>query len=105
MVSILRSKCHVWVSPASFDLISDCLQGLFQEKDYLNGRFFHKRAFYLATIASAILQSKTLKVDVKYESLAGDCRLTKLVLTAVNGTQTYPVSLLLLSPLPRWFAD
>ncbi len=59
-------------------------QGLFQEKDYLNGRFFHKRAFYLATIAAAIQKSKKLDVDVVYESLRGDPRLTKLVLTPTN---------------------
>lgn len=66
--------------------VLNVLQNLFQEKDYLNGRYFHKRAFYLAAIASAIRQSKKLNVDAKYESSAEDCRLTKLVLTAVNGT-------------------
>ena len=61
-------------------------QSLFQEKDYMNGRFFHKRSFYLATIATAIKKAKSgLDVDVTYESLEGDPRLTKLVLTPTNG--------------------
>ena len=61
-------------------------QSLFQEKDYMNGRFFHKRSFYLATIAAAIKKAKSgLDVDVTYESLEGDPRLTKLVLTPTNG--------------------
>jgi U3 small nucleolar RNA-associated protein 22 len=48
-------------------------QSLFQEKDYLNGRFFHKRSFYLATIAAAIQKAKSgLQVDISYESLQGD---------------------------------
>ncbi|KDR65095.1 hypothetical protein GALMADRAFT_148991 [Galerina marginata CBS 339.88] len=48
-------------------------------------RFFHKRSFYLATIATAIQKSKSgPKVDLSYESLQGDPRLTKLVLTTKN---------------------
>ncbi|KAG6855530.1 hypothetical protein H0H87_001513 [Tephrocybe sp. NHM501043] len=55
---------------------------LFQEKDYLNGRFFHKRAFYLATIAAAAKSPKSgLKVEIQYDSQSDDPRLTKLVLT------------------------
>lgn len=61
------------------------MKTLFQEKDYLNGRYFHKRSFYLATIAAAIQKSKSLKVDVSYESSQGDPRLTKLVLTPRKG--------------------
>ncbi|KIY65485.1 Nrap protein [Cylindrobasidium torrendii FP15055 ss-10] len=60
---------------------------LFQEKDYLNGRFFHKRAFYLATL-SAALSSKIddLKVDLAYHSQMDNPRLTKLVLTPRPGS-------------------
>ncbi|KAG6918794.1 hypothetical protein DXG01_011546 [Tephrocybe rancida] len=55
---------------------------IFQEKDYLNGRFFHKRAFYLATIAAVAKSSKSgLNVDVQYDSHSDDPRLTRLILT------------------------
>ncbi|PPQ69344.1 hypothetical protein CVT24_001638 [Panaeolus cyanescens] len=68
--------------PFGVDLAVEMPNDLFQEKDYLNGRFFHKRAFYLATIAAAIKNPKSkLNVDVSYDSLSGDPRLTKLVLT------------------------
>ncbi|TFK21369.1 pre-rRNA processing protein Utp22 [Coprinopsis marcescibilis] len=64
------------------DVAVEMPESLFQEKDYLNGRFFQKKAFYLATIASAIQKSKSgLNVDLSYESSSGDPRLTKLVLT------------------------
>ncbi|GLB41186.1 putative U3 small nucleolar RNA-associated protein 22 [Lyophyllum shimeji] len=64
------------------DVAVEMPDSLFQEKDYLNGRFFHKRAFYLATIASAISSSKSgLNVEVQYDSLSYDPRLAKLVLT------------------------
>ncbi|RDB30862.1 Nucleolar protein 6 [Hypsizygus marmoreus] len=63
------------------DVALEMPDSLFQEKDYLNGRFFHKRAFYLATVAAAIKSSKSgLNVDVLYDSLSDDPRLTKLVL-------------------------
>ncbi|KAK7471072.1 U3 snoRNP protein [Stygiomarasmius scandens] len=64
------------------DLAVEMPSTLFQEKDYLNGRFFHKRAFYLATIAAAIINPKTglQNVDVSYVSQSDDPRLTKLVL-------------------------
>jgi U3 small nucleolar RNA-associated protein 22 len=63
-------------------------QGLFQEKDYLNGRFFQKKAFYLATIAQAVKCSDTgpnLGVDALYDCTASDTRLTTLVLCPRKG--------------------
>ncbi|KAJ6570241.1 Nrap protein [Mycena vulgaris] len=63
------------------DLAVEMPPTLFQEKDYLNGRFFHKRAFYLATLAAAIQNPKSgLDVEVTFESASNDPRLTKLVL-------------------------
>ncbi|KAG6888045.1 hypothetical protein C0995_010906 [Termitomyces sp. Mi166 len=63
------------------DVAVEMPNDLFQEKDYLNGRFFHKRAFYLATIAAAVKSSKSgLNVDVQYDSQSDNPRLTKLVL-------------------------
>lgn len=73
----VKAKDHV---PFEVDLAVEMPNELFQEKDYLNGRFFQKRAFYLATIAVAILSKNQLNVDVSYDSLLDDPRLTKLVL-------------------------
>ncbi|RPD65156.1 Nrap protein [Lentinus tigrinus ALCF2SS1-7] len=54
--------------------------GLFQEKDYLNGRVFQKRAFYLAVVAAALVGPKsTLPCEAFYESTSGDPRCTTLV--------------------------
>ncbi|OCH85324.1 Nrap protein [Obba rivulosa] len=56
-------------------------ESLFQEKDYLNGRYFHKRAYYMAVVAAAIADKKSaLNLDVLYESVSGDPRLTNLIL-------------------------
>ncbi|KAF7308582.1 Mannose-6-phosphate isomerase [Mycena chlorophos] len=66
------------------DLAVEMPSSLFQEKDYLNGRFFHKRAYYLAHLAHEIQHSKTLHVDVVYECAFNNPRLTKLVLQPRN---------------------
>jgi U3 small nucleolar RNA-associated protein 22 len=60
---------------------------MFQEKDYLNGRFFHKRAFFLASIAAATQRKKSgLDVDVLYESRSDDPRLTTLIIRPCKGS-------------------
>ncbi|EAU86967.1 pre-rRNA processing protein Utp22 [Coprinopsis cinerea okayama7 len=72
------------------DVAVEMPASLFQEKDYLNARFFQKKAFYLATIAQAIQNPKSgLNVDLFYESSSSDPRLTKLVLIPKSdGSQT-----------------
>ncbi|EEB89789.1 hypothetical protein MPER_12079, partial [Moniliophthora perniciosa FA553] len=63
------------------DLAVEIPSALFQEKDYMNGRFFHKRAFYLAALAAAISEPKSgLNVTATYMSMGDNPRLTKLVL-------------------------
>lgn len=52
----------------------------------MNGRFFHKRAYYLAVIANAIAKKKSgFNVDVLFDSASGDPRLTTLVLRSKQG--------------------
>ncbi|KAF9270066.1 Nrap protein [Marasmius fiardii PR-910] len=64
------------------DLAVEMPSALFQEKDYLNGRFFHKRSFYLAVIAAAIIADENIskKVSASYSSPGDDPRLTRLLL-------------------------
>jgi U3 small nucleolar RNA-associated protein 22 len=63
------------------------LQELFQEKDYLNGRFFHKRAFYLSVIAAHM--KKNLPVDVFYDSTNSDPRLSSLLIQSKEGWSSF----------------
>ncbi|KAK0211157.1 Nrap protein [Desarmillaria ectypa] len=68
------------------DVAVEMPDSLFQEKDYLNGRFFHKRSFYLAKLAEAICDKKRgLNVECSYHSLSDNPRLTKLVLESRPG--------------------
>jgi len=64
-------------------------QILFQEKDYRNLRVFHKRAFYLACIASSLQHTPAFSttLDIKYESPEGDTRKTVLILTPKAGKE------------------
>lgn len=53
---------------------------LFQPKDHLNGRFFHKRAFYLAVVAQSLSSSPKLSLQVMYDSPQADSRRTCLAI-------------------------
>jgi U3 small nucleolar RNA-associated protein 22 len=64
-------------------LLTVIIQSLFQEKDYLDARYFHKRSYYLAVIAQSI--STSLQVDTFYGAALGDPRLTVLVLRPRRG--------------------
>jgi len=79
------------------------LQGLFQEKDYMNSRFFHKRAFYLAVIAKRLTDpTSELAVDAYYESRRADPRLTLLILRPKHGASfRYWVTSLTMLTVPQ----
>ncbi|MCJ1250264.1 hypothetical protein MMC30_007490 [Trapelia coarctata] len=53
--------------PFVVDLAVTMPSGLFQEKDYLNYRYFRKRAYYLACIAAGIEETRDLKVNIQYD--------------------------------------
>ncbi|KAF9652507.1 Nrap protein [Thelephora ganbajun] len=67
------------------DLAVQMPNELFQEKDYLNGRFFHKRAYYLSVIAAHI--KKHLLVDLFYDSTNSDPRLPSLIIESKDGSK------------------
>lgn len=74
----------------SVDLSMEMPEALFQEKDYLDGRFFHKKSYYLAVLAQSI--STAFDVNTFYSSALGDPRLTTLVLRSRNGSSSYDFS-------------
>ncbi|KAL6304485.1 Nrap protein [Sparassis latifolia] len=68
-------------NPYNVDIAVAMPETLFQEKDYLHSRYFHKRAYYLAVIAASIADKNSgFTVNVSYESVGADPRLTTLVL-------------------------
>ncbi|KAJ4365624.1 U3 snoRNP protein [Neocucurbitaria cava] len=56
----------------SIDLVVTMPKTLFQEKDYLNHRYFYKRAYYLACLAAGIKASKEHKFELSFDCLNGN---------------------------------
>ncbi|KZV76888.1 Nrap protein [Peniophora sp. CONT] len=63
--------------PWTLDLAVSMPSALFQEKDYLNGRFAHKRAFFLAALAAHLVEKG---YDVQWSAPSSDARATVLLL-------------------------
>lgn len=55
---------------SSIDMIVVMPKSLFQDKDYLNLRYFHKRAYYLANLTASIKKELRGFIEVEFEHLA-----------------------------------
>lgn len=66
------------------DLLVEIPKDLFQEKDYLNNRYWNKRAYYLSMIALALKNSKKFSHEIYFGTLCDDPRLS---LITVEGVQ------------------
>ncbi|KAF2760726.1 pre-rRNA processing protein-like protein Utp22 [Pseudovirgaria hyperparasitica] len=69
----------------SVDLMISMPTALFQDKDFLNYRYFYKRAYYLACVAAILKGDKTHKLQVSYEMLHGN-QLLPVVIVHTNET-------------------
>ncbi|KAJ2812331.1 U3 snoRNP protein, partial [Coemansia furcata] len=70
------------------DVVVQMPAELFQERDYLNFRYFYKRAFYVAVLLIGLQQSALGEVfDVEFGRLRGDARLPIVVLRAKAGVK------------------
>jgi U3 small nucleolar RNA-associated protein 22 len=65
--------------------LADNPQSIFQEKDYLNYRYFYKRAYYLACIAAGIKKSTEHKFQLAFDCLSGNYLLPILVVRSTKG--------------------
>ncbi|KAI8889507.1 Nrap protein [Backusella circina FSU 941] len=66
------------------DVAVEMPASIFQDKDYSNYRYHHKRACYLAVLAGAIKASKKNKFDIEYSTLNGDLRRPILLVKPIN---------------------
>ena len=64
--SYARNTLIQFEDQLSIDLAVTMPAKIFQEKDYLNYRYFHKRAYYLAQIAVGINESKDIDFHIDY---------------------------------------
>ncbi|CAE6459247.1 unnamed protein product [Rhizoctonia solani] len=94
----------------SIDLAVEMPSSLLREKDHLNARYFHQRAYYLAVIASSLsAKGNSLGLtteDLAYESLEHDIRRTTLVIRPTKDSSSelsrskFPLSIRILPVLP-----
>ncbi|KAI9643426.1 U3 snoRNP protein [Ciborinia camelliae] len=73
------------------DMIVNMPKSIFQEKDYLNYRYFYKRAYYLATITAG-LQTSMSDLSLEYEFLNGNSLHPILVARWKSSTKADPNS-------------
>ncbi|KAI9364891.1 Nrap protein [Zopfochytrium polystomum] len=79
---------------ANIDVAVQMPDEMFQDKDHVNYRYFHKRAFYLAVLASVIRRNaKVVPVSLSFDTMiAGDRRRPVLVLSPVPNGSAYDFS-------------
>ena len=58
--------------PYVVDLAVTMPSSIFQENDYLNFRYFYKRAYYIACVAAAIRETKNLDLQLKFDFQDGE---------------------------------
>jgi U3 small nucleolar RNA-associated protein 22 len=68
----------------SIDLVVTMPKSLFTDKDYLNHRYFYKRAYYLACLAAGIKSSKEHKFKLSFDYLNGN-QLQPILTVRPNG--------------------
>ena len=61
------------------DVVVTMPSALFQEKDYLNYRYFYKRAYYLTCLAAGIRDNKTFEFQLSFDYLHGNSLLPILI--------------------------
>lgn len=68
------------------DMVVQMPDDLFQEKDYINYRYFHKRAFYLACLTSAIKAAHGKTLELRYQYHHDEPLQPVLTVRAMNKT-------------------
>ncbi|KAL4951340.1 Nrap protein [Aspergillus filifer] len=74
-------------APYVVDMSVTMPSSIFQEKDFTNYRYFHKRAYYVACIAAGLKGNKNADLDVKFELQDGDALRPTIVLQPTKGAK------------------
>lgn len=76
------------------DMVVTIPASILQEKDYLNYRYFYKRAYYLACIAAGLQSEEEESFDLNMENLHGNDLQPVLVVKPGKGKSPYFLSLI-----------
>lgn len=71
----------------AIDMIVEMPRDIFQDKDYLNLRYFYKRAYYLAVLSAPVRDKLASTVTVAYEYLHGNRLLPVLTVNAKTASK------------------
>lgn len=74
------------------DMVVTMPQTLFQEKDYLNHRYFYKRAYYLACVAASLKSSFSADYNFAFDTLHGNPLQPILTVSPTEGLFVHPLS-------------
>ena len=77
---VLQTMIDMQGEDASIDMIVVIAESMFQEKDYLNLRYFYKRAYFLAHLAAATQKQVGDHMEVEFEHFGENALLPVLVL-------------------------
>lgn len=80
------------------DMVVTMPPTLFQEKDYLNFRYFYKRAYYLASIADGLKAALGQEFRVKFDDFRGDLMKPTAVVTPLAQIENISTA----SSPPKW---
>ncbi|KAL5332646.1 Nrap protein [Aspergillus crustosus] len=75
-------------APYVIDMSVTIPSSIFQEKDYTNYRYFHKRAYYVACIAAGIKDTKSNELGAKFEYQDGDPLRPVILLQPLNTSKS-----------------
>jgi U3 small nucleolar RNA-associated protein 22 len=75
----------------AIDMIVEMPNGIFQDKDYLDLRYFYKRAYYLTVLAVSVQNELGSSIAFAYEHFNGNHLLPVLSLTPRDSSRKYSI--------------
>jgi U3 small nucleolar RNA-associated protein 22 len=85
-------------SSHAIDMIVEMPNGIFQEKDYLDLRYFYKRAYYLTVLTASVRSELGSSVVLAYEHANGNRLLPVLSLTPKDASSKYSIRIIPCAP-------
>ncbi|KAK7745932.1 U3 snoRNP protein [Cytospora paraplurivora] len=82
----------------AIDMIVEIPKDIFQDKDYLDLRYFYKRAYYLAVLTASLRDELGSSVGLAYEYANGNRLLPVLVLTSKDSPKEYQIRVIPCAP-------
>lgn len=80
---------------SELDMVIQMPSSLFQEKDYLNYRFFYKRAYYLACLSAGLKKAHAKEFSIQFQEMHGNALNPSIVIAPKSSSAD-------VKPAPKW---